>query len=229
MAKIINKILPKIIRRELSNFLARSKGKVTIDFGASGGVNNRYEGGNAVRKYAEVRNCDLGYGTYISGMTKLGYAKIGKFCSIGQRVDNNFALHPSSDWVSTHPSFFSVKKQAGFSFTNKQLFQERQLLEGKYSTIIGNDVWIGNDVKIMPGVKINDGAIVATGAVVTKDIPPYAIVGGVPAKIIKYRFSEKEIEFLLKFRWWEKDISWIKSNASLFNDIRTFMKKMNGV
>ena len=72
-------------------------------------------------------------------------------------------------------------------------------------THIGNDVWIGLNATILDGVTIGDGAIVAAGAVVTKDVPPYAVVAGVPAKIIKYRFTESQIDFLLKFRWWEKD------------------------
>ena len=70
---------------------------------------------------------------------------------------------------------------------------------------------------IKGGVRIGDGAIVAMGSIVTKDVPPYAIVGGVPAKVIRYRYSESEIQQLLKFKWWSRDVEWIKSNAHLFS------------
>ena len=74
----------------------------------------------------------------------------------------------------------------------------------------------------MDGITVNDGAIIAAGAVVTKDIPPYAIVGGVPAKVIRYRFTENEIEFLMKFKWWDKEEKWLSENAIHFHDVKKF-------
>ena len=100
--------------------------------------------------------------------------------------------------------------------------KERRFEEFKAQIEIGNDVWIGDSAIIMDGVKIGDGSIIAAGAVVTKDVPPYAIVGGVPAKIIRYRFDEDDINFLLELSWWEKDKKWIKENAEKFSDIRNF-------
>ena len=83
--------------------------------------------------------------------------------------------------------------------------------------IVGNDVWIGARAIIMDGVKINNGAIVAANSVVTKDVPAYAIVGGVPAKILKYRFNEKKIETLLNTEWWDDDLQTIKSKINNLN------------
>ena len=99
------------------------------------------------------------------------------------------------------------------------------MLEDEYSIIIGNDVWIGDNVLIFEGIRIGDGAIIAAGAVVTKDVDPYAIVGGVPAKLIRKRFTQDQIDFLRAFKWWNKPESWIKSNVEDFTNIEVFMQK----
>lgn len=96
---------------------------------------------------------------------------------------------------------------------------------GKKLVEIGNDVWIGSHVLIMDGVKIGDGAIIAAGAVVTKDVEPYSIVGGVPARHIRYRFSEEQIKKLLQLKWWEKDFGWIKEHYRDFRNINEFIAK----
>ena len=85
---------------------------------------------------------------------------------------------------------------------------------------IGNDVWIGNHVKILDGVRIADGAVVGAGAVVTKDLPPYSISAGVPARVMKYRFDEETVERLLDLKWWEKDENWIKEHIDEFDDAK---------
>lgn len=85
--------------------------------------------------------------------------------------------------------------------------------------MIGNDVWIGYEAVIMPGVHIGDGAIIGTRAVVTKDVPPYAIMGGVPARIIKYRFDDPAIQMLLKIKWWDWDIQKVKTNLSIIRQV----------
>ena len=93
------------------------------------------------------------------------------------------------------------------------------------SNIIGNDVWIGANVVIMNEISVGDGAVIGAGSIVTKDVPPYAIVVGSPARIIRYRFEKEEIEFLLNFRWWDKDSNWIKDNYLKFNNIKEFKKE----
>lgn len=95
------------------------------------------------------------------------------------------------------------------------------------SCIIGNDVWIGAYVNIIEGITIGDGAIIAAGSVVTQDVPPYAVVGGVPAKVIKYRFEQDIIEQLKKIEWWNKDQKWLKKNAHLFDDVYKFCSVIN--
>jgi len=133
--------------------------------------------------------------------------------------------HPTKKFASTSPAFFSTQDQCGKSFVTTNAFKE-QVLVDNCSAIIGNDVWIGEDAKILEGVSIGDGAIIATGAVVTKDVPPYAIVGGVPAQIIRYRFKEEQIAYLQQLQWWNKDTAWLERHAHEFTDIEELMKRV---
>lgn len=178
-----------------------------------------------------ISNSLIGYASYLGDDCKLSNCQIGRFCSIGSNVKAVIPTHPLSGFVSMHPAFFSVKKQAGFTFVNEQKFNESIYYdkENKIAVKIGNDVWIGDDVIILGGVNINDGAAIATGAIVTKDVPPYSVVGGIPAKIIKYRFCEEDIEFLLSFKWWNKEVEWIRLEAENFKDIEDFKKNCRPV
>ena len=156
----------------------------------------------------------MGYGSYIGHHSHIG-AQIGRFTSIAPFVHTNRGIHPITyPYATTSPAFYSLQKQCGMTFATRQTFPE--FLE---APIIGNDCWIGENVFICGGVSIGDGAVVLAGAVVTKDIPPYAIVGGVPASVIKYRYNEEDINFLLAFRWWDRSIDWLKEHWELLNDI----------
>ncbi|PHS40630.1 MAG: type B chloramphenicol O-acetyltransferase [Sulfurovum sp.] len=119
---------------------------------------------------------------------------IGKYCSIGSGAVFMMAGNQGHrlDWVSTYPFYFqaNIFKQS----------QNAYLKAG--DTLVGDDVWIGSEAMIMPGVTIGTGAVIAARTVVVKDIPPYAVVGGNPAKIFKYRFNENEIEKLHSIQWW---------------------------
>ena len=89
---------------------------------------------------------------------------------------------------------------------------------------IGNDVWIGANAILLDGISVGDGAIIAAGAVVAKNVAPYSIVGGVPASLIKKRFSDDMIKRLIDFRWWDKDTSWLKKNHQYFNEPDAFFE-----
>jgi len=158
-------------------------------------TNSKFE--KYVRLFREcwLWEVQIGAYSYIAPRAELSMTRIGRFCSIGARFQCSIGNHPT-DFVSTSPVFFSILNQCGISFTDKELFKERIGIK------IGNDVWIGHGVSIRDGVKIGNGAVIAAAAAVVKDVPDYAIVGGVPAKLIRYRFPDEIIAELLKIQWW---------------------------
>lgn len=116
-----------------------------------------------------------------------------------------------------------MAKQTGDTFATRQCIEEFRYTASGTAVAIGNDCWIGARVSIISGVTIHDGAVVLAGAVVTKDVPPYAIVGGVPARVLKYRYDEDTIQVLLNSQWWNRDIEWLRDNWELFNNIDEFI------
>lgn len=171
---------------------------------------------NTIYENVKINNSKIGNYVYISNDCRINTTTIGNFCSIGPSVRIGLGAHPT-DHLSTFPAFYSKKTRCQISFVNENKFEEYGNVE------IGNDVWIGYNAIIMSGVKIGNGAIVAAGAIVTKDVNPYSIVGGIPAKHIKYRFSESDIEKILLLKWWDNDIKWIKENASQFYNVNNFL------
>lgn len=186
--------------------------------------NTKMEGKNFIGSNSAVLNSNLGYGTYIANRTNLQNVKIGKFTAIGSNVCNIIGQHPTSQFVSIHPAFYSIDNSIGYSLVSRNKFQEMRYSEEKYSVSIGNDVWIGNNVQIMEGVTIADGSIIGAGAVVIHDTEPYSINAGVPAKKIRYRFKQEVIEKLCDLKWWDRDISWIEKNAELFENVEEFLQ-----
>lgn len=147
----------------------------------------------------DTKNLFIGANTYVrSGSILSVVTSIGRYCSIGSNccVGQEKYTHPT-DWISSHP----FQYDAG-------ILEHRPVLSG---VIIGHDVWIGHGAMIMEGVQVGTGAIIATQALVTHDVPPYAVVAGNPAKIVKYRHPEEIINRLLNCAWWERDIFWLRS------------------
>lgn len=122
---------------------------------------------------------------------------IGSFCSIGTGVSFVMAGNQGHrhDWITSFPFFYMDEEPAFADAINAY--------QPAGDTVIGNDVWIGAEAMIMPGIKVGDGAVIGSRALVTKNVEPYTIVGGNPAKVIKQRFSDDEVEKLLEMKWWD--------------------------
>lgn len=169
-----------------------------------------------VRSDNEIGNITLGDYSYISGpRSYIEEVQIGKYCSIAREVVIGVSGH-NYDWVTTSPIITS---------TDYNFIEKNRSVPQKEMPIIGNDVWIGLNSIIMRGVVIGDGAVVAAGSIVTADVKPYSIVGGIPAKHLKFRFSEEQISKLVEIQWWNWDEEKIKENVDLFYDIDRFILK----
>lgn len=153
----------------------------------------------------------LGRRSYTGQNTVIMHANIGAFCSLSWSVTIGPANH-SYDRLTTHSFLYNDVD----NLRPEDYDQAYNRFHAKCE--IGNDVWIGTGATVLRDVCIGDGAVVAAGAVVTKNVPPYAIVGGVPAKIIKYRFSEEIIQRLIKIQWWNKNDAFIRKYYSCFSE-----------
>ncbi|WP_083634271.1 CatB-related O-acetyltransferase [Saccharicrinis aurantiacus] len=217
-----------LIKKLLKHYyiLIKNRKKLILSFSCSVTLNSIFEGRNRICSEAWF-NGSIGYGSYLGSKTIID-GKIGRYTSIGPSCNVIFGTHPYTyPFVSTSPMFFSTRNQSGYTFADQQHFNEFRYADeiNKYAIVIGNDCWIGANVSIISGVSIGDGVVVLTGSVVTKDVPDYAIVGGIPGKVIKYRFSDDDIEFLLKIKWWENGEEWMKKNKDLLINFNLLKEK----
>lgn len=158
--------------------------------------------------FAKMYSTKMGNYTRLRHFCTVAHAEIGNFCSIATGVKIGIAGHPTN-LLSTNSAFY-LEHSLNENFKNDIKYTP-------YSqTKIGNDVWIGEKALIMSGLTIGDGAIIAAHAVVTKDVPPYSIVGGVPAKVIKYRFPKEVIDKLLEIQWWNMSDEEIIAHKKIF-------------
>ncbi len=176
--------------------------------------------GEGIKLYPpfSISETTIGKGTYIAQNSIISKTTIGKFCSIGPNLVCGYGIHPTNG-ISTNPCFYSTLKQNGMTYSSVDKIIERK------NITIGNDVFIGMNVSILDGVTIGNGAVVGAGAVVTNNVEPYSIVGGVPAKHIKYRFPKEICEKLEKISWWDFDDEKIKDVEKMFFDVEGFVSK----
>jgi acetyltransferase-like isoleucine patch superfamily enzyme len=181
-------------------------------------INSTFGGFNVLFYDTILINSALGSHTYVQRGSNIFNTEIGKFCSIASDVTIGPGIH-KVDGISTHPSFYLKNTPLA------KVYSKIDQFEVSKKTVIGNDVWIGEKAIVMDGVKVGTGAIVASGAVVTKDVEPYSIVGGVPAKHIKYRFEQNVRQGLLESKWWNQSEEWLEKNFATFDKPELLIKK----
>ena len=195
--------------------LVRFNKTVTIVEGSS------FEGSDSIGD-GSVFAGKMGYGSYLCEDCYI-VGEIGRFTSIAAEVRSAQGIHPmEAPFATTSPMFYSLRKQTMTTFATEQRFDEL-----RPPVKIGNDCWIGARVFLTGGVTVGDGAVILAGAVVTKDVPPFAVVGGVPARILRYRYDEETIAFLLRTQWWNRSLDWLQANSHLLCDIEQLKRALD--
>jgi acetyltransferase-like isoleucine patch superfamily enzyme len=204
------------------------KFKVRISPTISVNSKTKFEGNNVIHPHCNILNSTIGFGTYLGPNCDLPNIEVGRFCSIAANVKVLPFNHPTQTFVSSHPSFYSTLKQAGFTYVKIQKFDETVFFNKPNYIFahIGNDVWIGENVMIKGGLNIGDGAIIAAGSIVTKDVAPYSIVVGCPAKEIRKRFDDETVMKLLDSKWWEFSDEKLVEYSKCFQDPKIFTEKI---
>jgi acetyltransferase-like isoleucine patch superfamily enzyme len=169
-------------------------------------INSEITGNLTIDIHSCINKCDIGRYFGLGCFSYVANSRIGRYCTFGTRISVGAFSHPT-DWLSIHE----------FQYRDTTHIYGSSILEGKgniapvnAATKIGCDVWIGDNACVRAGVSVGHGAVVGLGAVVISDVPPYAIVAGNPARILRYRFSEDVIDALLRLRWWELDMAHMK-------------------
>ena len=171
-----------------------------------------------------MAECSLGDYSYVERQAEAIYTKIGKFCAIAANARLNALNHPT-DRISQHKITYRPNEYFLYAKIDKEFREERR----KAVVEIGHDVWIGHGAIVMPGIKIGHGAVVAAGAVVTKDVAAYDVVGGVPARHIKWRFPKAIRQRIIALGWWDWEHDRLARAVDEMRvlDVRSFLAKYN--
>lgn len=182
-------------------------------------INSNISKKSKISSGCDVIETSMSHYSYCGYNCTLIYCDIGSFCSLADDVSIGLSSHPI-DWVSTSPIFYKQKNILKKNLTNYSY-------QAVKKTVIGHDVWIGKGVKVKSGIKIGNGAIIGMGSVVTKDIVDYGIYAGVPAKLVKMRFSDEIVQQLLDLQWWNLSEETLIKAAQFIQDPIQFIKICN--
>lgn len=177
--------------------------------------NSRIDKTSKIESGSSFSNSVMGRYSFCGYDCEITNTIIGNFTSIANNVVIGGATHPM-EWVGMSPVFYSGRDSVKKKFTYFDL-------ESPKDTLVGNDVWIGRSAIIISGVNIGDGSVIGAGSVVTKDVPPYAIVAGNPARVIRFRFDKITIERLVKISWWNFNNVDLKTYSKFIKDPNLFI------
>ncbi|WP_428329099.1 CatB-related O-acetyltransferase [Mucilaginibacter sp.] len=203
-----------IIRFKFPGAKVAFASNISLDTQLGNGVN--------ISKGTQLGSCKIARNTYIGTNCQFGRTEIGPFSSIGMDVLCGLAAHPL-DFISSYPGFYTDEVPSAKWFGAKHPYEDKAGVE------IGADVWIGGRAVILGGIKIGNGAVIAAGAVVTKDVPDHAIVGGVPAKIIRYRFEPATSKAIIASKWWETSDDILTKLSKYSNNPEVFIAQLSEI
>lgn len=217
--KNILKSFLRLIRKYFNLALIQNNNPTCIISSSANITESKLNNNIAIYDNTIVNNCHIGRHTYIQKNSRIFNADIGNFCSIASNVSIAPGLHFRSG-ISTHPSFYLKNNPLTMTFSEEDTFETFR------KVVIGHDVWIGENAIIMDGITVGTGAIIAAASVVTKNVEPYSIVAGAPAKVINFRFKDHQISDLLDSKWWDLPNNWLKDNHKLMSNPEEFIKKI---
>lgn len=197
-----------MIEYYISKFLKKLRGRAII--------NSSIHKKSKINSGSHIVNSSFDKYSYCGYDCDINNTNVGSFCSIASNVKIGGGIHPM-DWVSTSPVFYKGKQSLKVKFSPKDREKPRKV-------IIGHDVWIGQNVLINQGIKIGTGSIIGMGSIVTKNVPPYSIYAGNPAKLIRYRFDSDLIDSLLKSQWWMLDDNQLNKISDYISQPKTFLE-----
>lgn len=187
----------------------------------SNAVDCVFSSGVKILSGASLCSVNIQKNSYVGNNSMINTCDIGSFCSLGPDLLIAPGKHPLGRNVSTYPGFYRSRASGAIPMYSEGVFPDAAVEHQRCT--IGSDVWIGARCVVLDGVTIGSGAVVAAGAVVSRDVAPFSVVGGVPARLIRNRFSDQQIERLLRLEWWNWDDAKIREHSLAMQDINVFL------